>query len=387
MRERYLNGIDRLGQCSEYIEGDRLALYTNCTGLNRYFESSDQLLHADFDLKVLIAGEGGIRGEYLPGQAFEDKRDPLTSLPVISIYHYGDTRLRPDVLDLFDTLVIDIQDIGSRSASTVAAMKQLIEDCAAADKAVIVFDRANPLGGLQTEGLVYMDEFRSPFACSGIPMRHGLTAGELALYFNSKLPEPAEMEVVPVTGWTRNMLFPEFGRSWVATSTQMPHFSTALLYPGMHLFDGTTISVGHGTGLPYEIIGAPFIDALQTSSVLNAKNLSGVYFRPIYFRPSAGRFVGQSCQGVQVQVVDPYIVQPVQIALSLIDRLTHDAGSDFRFLAPSETGTARPLIDLIAGNDWVRQESMNTREVLETGRDYVAQQRKEFEKILIYDAE
>lgn len=387
MRERFMNGIDRLGQFSDYLEGDRLALYTNSTGLNRYYESSDQLLHREFDLTMLIAGEGGVRGEHLPGQAFKDRIDPLTRLPVKSVYYYGATNLTKDDLDMFDTLVIDVQDIGSRSYSAVGTIAQLLKDCSTADKAVVVFDRANPLGGLTTEGLVYMEELQSPLASCNLPMRHGLTVGELTTFINNQLAEPLDLDVVPVTGWTRDMMFPETGRSWVPPNTRIPHFTTALLYPGMHLFDGTNMSVGEGTGLPYEIIGAPFLDALQFATSLNSKRLSGVYFRPIFFRPTAGRFVGQSCQGVQVQVVDLRAVKPIEVALTLMDQLRHDAGGDFHFLLASETGTERPVIDLIAGNHWLRQDSVDTREILEAGKEYVEQQEKEMTDCLLYDSE
>ena len=384
MRERFLNGIDQLGQYGEALRGSRIALYSNSTGMNRYFESTDQLLHHEFDLRLLIAGEGGLRGEYLPKQAFQTQHDPLTGLPVVSVYHYGDKHLTQEDLDLFDILVIDVQDIGARSFNTVPTLKRLMEDCGNRDKAVVVFDRPNPLGGMQMEGLVYMDEFRSDYACSRLPMRHGLTVGELAGYFNSMLPNPVELEVIQMTGWTRDMYYPNTGRSWIPPSLNLPHFTNAILYPGMQIFEGTNLAWGYGTALPYEIIGAPFLDALQLATELNSKNMSGVYFRPVYFRPSAGAFVGQSCQGVQVQVVDPRSYKGLEVALEILDQVRHDAGSDFRFLEARETGTERPLIDLIAGNDWLRQDGMNTREVLHAGREYISQLHEAMEACTLY---
>lgn len=387
MPEHVLNGVDLLSTYLAPYADQRLALYTHAAAVNRNYEATEELLSSDYDLCYLIVGEGGLRGEHYPREVFGDAVDMLTGVPVISMYQYGDIHLTEDVLDGFDVLVVDIRDLGTRANSTVTILHRLLDDCGRAGKKVLVLDRPNPLGGEQRETLPFMEEMASPWGCCDLPLRHGLTVGELARYLNSLLEVPAEIEVGRVRGWQREMMYPDMGRTWIPAPQQVGHYTTALLYPGMRLFEGTNLSFGEGTSLPYEIFGAPFLDALQLSSILNSKTLSGVFFRPIYFRPVAGRYAGKNCQGVQVQVLERRSVRPVEMTVSIMDQLRVGAPGDFRYLDAGETGTLRPMIDLLAGNDWLRQENLNVRELILAGREAVDHFEERVAPYLLYGEE
>lgn len=384
MAKRFLNGIDELGSDSELLGKDRLALFTSASSLNRDFESAEFVLHRNYPLRRLFIGEGGVRGEALPGQVVKSGTDLLTSLPMVSLYDYNHPDVPETCLEDVETLVIDIQDMGTRNYSVVPHLKLLIGLAAKQEKRIVVLDRPNPLSGLVYETIATQSDWSDRVPCLDVPLRHGLTVGELCTLFNAELAQPADLKVVPLPRWTRDLLYSDLNRPWIPPLPTIPSFTAAMLYPGTSLLAGTNVSYGMGTPSPYEIIGAPYLDALQFSSRLNKLLLPGVIFRPVYFKPSFGRHLGRHCQGVQIHIVEPHSLRPVELALRILDVLRSEATGDFYFLPPEETGTERHLIDTLVGSSWVRDPNMSYRDLLIDGRQQAEAFKERSQPYLIY---
>lgn len=322
-------GIERMEEQFENLvaalDGKRVGLLTNPTGVDANFRLiADRLNeHPDVELVSFFAPEHGIRGDLQAGRPEDDLLDPVTGLPVHSLYG---ARYRPtdEQLEDLDTIVFDIQDVGSRFYTYVWTMTHAMEACAANGKSFVVFDRPNPIGLDRVEGAA--NEFNAGLigrkwedAPHGVATRHGLTAGELATIVNEEWMDPkVELTVVKVPGLTRGMSFEETGYPWVFPSPNMPTRETAIVYPGMCLFEGVNMSEGRGTTRPFELTGAPWIDGNLLAANLNTKNLPGVRFRPAYFRPTFSRHAGELCGGIQVHVTNEEAFDPIRTALFVL---------------------------------------------------------------------
>ena len=307
------------------LEGKRVGLLTNYSAVDQQYRYISDRLAADpdVDLVAFFAPEHGLRGEHQAGDGDPDYTDPLTGLPVFSLY--GSRKApTPEQLEMIDVLVFDIQDVGSRFYTYVWSMTYAMEAAAAHDTAFVVFDRPNPIGLDKVEGvpnpfdagLIGRKWAGAPF---GVATRHGMTAGEIALLVNNEWMDPkVDLQVVAVPGLTRAMSFDETGYPWVFPSPNMPTIDTALVYPGMCALEGANASEGRGTTRPFELTGAPFIDPNALAEALNAKNLPGVRFRPASFTPTFDNFAGQVCHGVQVHVTDASQFQAVRTGLEVV---------------------------------------------------------------------
>jgi uncharacterized protein YbbC (DUF1343 family) len=235
---------------------------------------------------------------------------------------YGE-RKRPTAEQLvgIDTLVFDVQDIGARFYTYISTLGYLLEAAAAHGKRVVVLDRPNPIDGVTLEGPL-LDPGRESFiGYHRIPVRHGMTVGELAKLFNSERSIGADLDVVPLRGWRRSMRFDRTGLPWIDTSPNIRSLRAALLYPGLGLLEATNLSVGRGTDRPFEQLGAPWLDADALARSLGEADLAGVRFAPVTFTPSTSVYAGESCQGVAVQLVDPGAIRPVQVGMEIAVRL------------------------------------------------------------------
>lgn len=245
--------------------------------------------------------------------------DAQTGVPVYSLYGGEEGRhMPPEVLEQLDAVIYDIQDLGVRFYTFIATLIGVLEDCAAADREVIVLDRPAPLSGVTVEGGLLDMAYTSFVGPYPLCIRYGLTAGELAGMVNAERKLGCRLTVVPCKGWQRGQLFSETGNLWMAPSLAIPHFETALLYPGTCLFEGTNLSEGRGTACPFELVGAPFIDGVRLAREMNACNLPGVVFTAAYFTPSASKWKGEACEGVQLHITDAHALRPVRTGLTLL---------------------------------------------------------------------
>jgi uncharacterized protein YbbC (DUF1343 family) len=236
----------------------------------------------------------------------------------------------------------------------LSTLYHTLRGAAKAGKPVVVLDRPNPVTGAIVEGPLVEAGFESFVGIVPLPLRHGLTLGELARWMNARQEPKAELSVVPMQGWRREMWFDETGRDWIMTSPAMPRLSTATLYPGTCLVEGTNLSEGRGTALPFEVVGAPWIDGHALAERLNALGLEGVIFRPVMFSPTSSKHRGEPCAGVQLHVSDRQAFRPLHAGLHLIATCQALYPQQFAFLASSREGRP-PHFDLLAGNAWVRE--------------------------------
>lgn len=300
-----LTGIDVLEQNNfRQLAGRNIGLITNQTGINRLGISSIQLLHdaASVNLLVIFSPEHGLLGK-LDIPLIENSEDSATGIKVFSLY--GDTR-RPtsDMLSGIDILVFDIQDIGTRFYTYISTMGQAMQAAAENNIRFVVLDRPNPINGVTVSGPV-LDEGRQSFVgFHRLPVRHGMTIGELALMFKAELKLDLELQIIQLEGWHRADYFDATGLQWVNPSPNMRSLREAILYPGIGLLETTNLSVGRGTDTPFELFGAPWLDGKLLALELLQLKLPGVFFEAIRFMPGSSKFQRQSCNGVRISVTN-----------------------------------------------------------------------------------
>ena len=312
-------GIERLPQYRKIFAGKRVGLITNQTGIDAEGTPSAVLLSRIAQLTALISPEHGIQGNEREGASIGHSTDPRTGLPVYSLY--GNTkRPTPEMLKDIDILCFDIQDVGARFYTYISTMAYAMEECARHKKQFVVFDRPNPIGGA-VEGNMLELTYRSFTGYFPIVQRHGMTVGELALLFNAEYGIHCDLTVITMEGWNRESYFDELPLIWAPPSPNIPSPQTALVYAGVCLFEGTNLSVGRGTTMPFQYLGAPFIDAYHLSEQLNRLDLKGVRFLPAFFTPSLSLYTGQLCGGVQIAVTDRRSFAPVKMAIAVFYEL------------------------------------------------------------------
>jgi uncharacterized protein YbbC (DUF1343 family) len=326
----------------------------------------DRLIAAGVRPTRLFGPEHGVRGEAQDMIGVDDDHDRRTGIPVVSLYGETFESLTPQAKDLagLDVLVIDLQDIGSRYYTYVWTMALALGAAAAAGVAVVVLDRPNPIGGDIIEGGPVRGGFESFVGLGSVPVRHGLTIGEVARLVAAGMPwgvarfaRPldGDLTVVPALGWRRAMRFAETGLPWVMPSPNMPTPDTALVYPGQCLFEATNLSEGRGTTRPFEIVGATFLDGYAWAEALESARLPGIRFRALSFRPTFHKFAGKSSGGVQLHVTDPRAFLPYRTGVALLAAARRLAPEAFRWRAePYEFVADVPAIDLLTGSADVR---------------------------------
>jgi uncharacterized protein YbbC (DUF1343 family) len=288
------------------VKNKKVGLITNPSGVDRKLRNTaDEFFkHPDVNLTALFGPEHGIRGAIYAGEKISDEVDPLTKLPVISLYG-KDRKPTEEMLQDVDVLMIDIQDVGVRAYTFIYTMAKVMEAAAEFHKEVIVLDRPNPIGGIAVEGNLVQEGFFSFVGMYPIPYRHGMTIGELAILFNKAFNIKCELKVIPMLNWERDMFWEDTKLTWVPTSPHMPHWETALFNGATGVYgELRTISEGVGYTLPFEIMGAPWIDGYELAAELNKLKIAGVIFRPLYYKPYYASFKGEVCQGVQIHITD-----------------------------------------------------------------------------------
>ncbi|UTC61834.1 DUF1343 domain-containing protein [Treponema sp. OMZ 787] len=310
-------GIERVEEFFNLFKGKRIGLITNQTGIDSLGRSSIEILHEKTNLKTLFSPEHGIRGNAREGAGIADSVDKKTGLIVYSLY--GKTK-RPtkEMLNEIDVLCFDIQDAGARFYTYIYTMAYAMEACARDGKTFVVFDRPNPINGINVEGNILNEEFKSFTGYFPIVQRHGMSCGELALMFNEEFKIGCNLKVIPMQGWKREDYFEDLNLMWIPPSPNIPTPDTALVYSGFCIFEGVNISVGRGTTMPFKYLGAPYIEAEALAAKLNALRLAGVFFKPAYFTPALSVYKNELCEGVQIIVRDKNKFLPVKTGIAVM---------------------------------------------------------------------
>jgi uncharacterized protein YbbC (DUF1343 family) len=302
-------GIDVLRERNfAMLSGKKVGLITNQTGVDRNLKSTIDILYEapNVQLTALFAPEHGVRGNAYAGSKLGDAKDAKTGLPVYSLYGKA-RKATPEMLEDIDVLVYDIQDVGCRSFTYISTMGLAMQAAAEQDIEFVVLDRPNPLGGEKIEGNYVEDRYISFVSQFKIPYVYGQTCGELALMLNEEnmLGRKCKLTVVPMEGWHRDMKWEDTGLEWVISSPHIPHKHSPYFYPATGIFGELGyISIGVGYTLPFQIMGAPWINATDLADAMNALNLDGVVFRPVYFKPFYATLKGENCQGVEIHFTD-----------------------------------------------------------------------------------
>ena len=314
-----------------------------------------------FRVARLFGPEHGVRGEAQDMEAVDEPSDRTTGLPIVSLYRDSADSLRPKPEDLkgLDAIVYDLQDVGTRFYTFVYTLSYVMEAAREADIPVVVLDRPNPIGGLAVEGPVLDPSMASFVGRFPLPVRHGLTTGELARLFRDVFAIGGDLRVVPLSGWTRDMHYEDTRLPWVLPSPNMPTPETARVYPGGCLIEGTNLSEGRGTTRPFELVGAPWLDAAAFADALaqagDAEGLDGVLFRAAWFRPTFQKHAGRSCGGVQVHVTDSRKARPFATYLVLLREARRHAPDLFDWRRDRyEFVDDRLAIDLLLGRTDLR---------------------------------
>jgi uncharacterized protein YbbC (DUF1343 family) len=355
-----LTGLDQVDALwPRDLKGSRAGLVVHPASMDR------NLRHAvasctrskKFKVTTLFGPQHGILGQTQDNMIeWEGFRDPATGLPVYSLY--GKTRKPlPAMLDDIDVLIIDLQDVGSRYYTFIWTLDLCMQACHEAGKAVVVLDRPNPLNGLGVEGPVLDPEYASFVGLKPLPVRHGMTIGEIALYLCAEYYHGLDCRVVAMKGWKRSMWFEGTGLPWVMPSPNMPTLDTAVVYPGMCLFEATNLSEGRGTTRPFEIFGAPFIRPDTLVSALDDFKLPGVVFRPLSFLPTFQKHANMLCGGAQIHVTDRDKFKPFKTGIAIIKAIHNTWPREFAWKQPPyEYEEVKMPIDILAGTDRLRKD-------------------------------
>jgi uncharacterized protein YbbC (DUF1343 family) len=352
-------GLDQLIQTPPANLGDkRIGLLCNAASVDHDLVHSRIHLHKRFgdQLTALFSPQHGLFAEKQDNMIESDHRiDPVLGVPVFSLY--SRTRIpSKKMFDTIDTLLIDLQDVGTRVYTFIYTMSYCLEAAAQYNKQVIVLDRPNPIGGSKIEGNCLKPQWRSFVGRYPLPMRHGLTIAELAQLFNRQYAINCQLDVIPMKGWRREMLFADTDLHWVAPSPNLPTPASALVYPGQVIWEGTNVSEGRGTAQPFELWGAPYIDPLKIGEALNPEDIRGVILRPVEFEPTAQKWMGQACRGFQLHVSDARTYQPYRTSLALLQAVRCCHGDLFQWkMPPYEYEYERMPIDLILGDSAIRE--------------------------------
>lgn len=363
-------GLDRLLAEASRLDGRRYALLSHAAAVARgpggLQPSHLALAGSGRRPRVLFGPEHGFWGVEQDHVATDDRRDPLTGLEVRSLYGDRPESLRADPasFDGLDLLLVDLQDVGVRYYTYAATAVWAAEAALEAGCEVWVLDRPNPLGGQVVEGGLPRPGFESFVGAFRLPVRHGLTLGELVLLEARRRGfggDPSRLRVLPVEGWKRPQLWPDSGRPWIAPSPNMPSFDTALVYPGLCLLEATTLSEGRGTARPFLWTGAPGIDAGALVGVLGERDLPGVSFLPVLFRPGYQKHAGELCAGVETVVTDAELFEPYRTGVEILAAVREVAPEALGWRSePYEFVGDRPALDLLTGGP-------ECREALEAG--------------------
>lgn len=356
-------GIDRIQEYRLWFQGKRLGMVTSASAVDAYLCPSYLAFHRQFPLACIFTPEHGLSSTFGNWEEVtQEPVEPQTGAALVSLYGNRTAKPLPQQwLDKLDAIVYDIQDLGTRFYTYISTMIRVMEDCAVAGLEFIILDRPALLGGDILEGGILREEYRSFIGPYPLPIRYGLTVGELAKMVNEERHLGCNLRVIPCAGWRREQMFPDFGHTWVKPSGAISDFETALLYPGMCLFEATNLSEGRGTGRTFRLVGAPFVDGERLSGEMNALALPGVVFSPAEFTPVSSKFKDRRCEGVHLQVTDRTSFRSVLTGLALLRKILELWPAQVVF-QPSAFGDG-PHIDYLTGCAILREPLPSTEEI------------------------
>lgn len=361
---KVLNGIDHLEDAKSLLKGKSIGLITNSAGVNADLVHDTKIFQKlDFHIETLLAPEHGIWGNIPAGEVVNDGIDRITGLPVSSLYNDERKNLSKEVIGKLDIIVYDIQDVGSRFYTYISLLKNVMNDCKNTGLSLLILDRINPLGS-QVEGNILKKDYFSYVGTAALPQRYGLTVGELARLFDSEIGLKDKLHILKVLNWDRNKVIPETGLVFMPPSPNIPNFETALAYTGLCLLEGTSISEGRGTTLPFLQFGAPFIKADILAKELNRLKLPSVIFTPAFFTPTFSKYKGEICEGVKLHITDYYKYQPVETGFRILYTLKHLYEDDFKLL-PREKDSKHSFFTLLTGTKLFTEENTDIEELIE----------------------
>nr|WP_319493074.1 DUF1343 domain-containing protein [uncultured Desulfobacter sp.] len=365
---RVKTGLDTLyDDPPDCLKGRRLGLLGNPASITSQFTHAKDVIAQLFpgQLSALFSPQHGF---------FAEKQDNMIesghfmdldlNIPVFSLY--SETRIpTANMFDTIDTLVIDIQDVGTRVYTFIYTISYCLETAAALGKSIVILDRPNPVGGLQIEGNILEEAYASFVGRYPIPMRHGMTVGEISAFFNTSQGINCDLTVVPMQGWTRDMYWQDTGLVWIPPSPNLPTPLSAMVYPGQVILEGTNLSEGRGTTLPFEQFGAPFLD-IHTLKQRVQDRLKGVVLRPLCFQPTSGKWQDQMCKGFHIHVTDRKLYKPYLYSLILLQEIIRANPNEFAFKEPPyEYEFERLPLDLILGSRNLRKHIENINDLIE----------------------
>jgi len=369
-----------IGGPHKEMKDKRIGLLCNPASVNAQFQHAKDLLHQTFpgQLTALFSPQHGLFAEKQDNMIeSDDFIDDDLKIPVFSLY--GTTRVpTPQMFEPIDVLVIDLVDVGTRVYTFTSTLSYCLEVAARYNKEVIVLDRPNPVNGIQVEGNCLSPDLASFVGRYPIPMRHGLTIGEYAAYINQTFHINCQLEVIPMKGWRRRMYFGDTGLPWVLPSPNLPTPASVMVYPGQVIWEGTNISEGRGTTLPFEQFGAPFIDINKILSFIKGPQIPGGLLRPVAFEPTSNKWAQQTCKGFQIHITHPYRYEPYFTSLRLLQAILFCHKDEFQWKPPPyEYEWEKLPVDMIIGDKAIRQQIENL-ENPESIRRRWADERDEF---------
>jgi len=382
-------GSDRL-LTSDRLDGLRVGIVCNPASVDRDLRHvADRLAaHPKARLAAIFGPQHGFRSD-VQDNMIETRHghDEVRRVPVYSLY--SETREpTPEMLAGLDVLVVDLQDVGVRIYTYIYTLANCLKAARRDGLKVIVCDRPNPIGGAQVEGMVLVPGFESFVGMYAIPMRHGMTIGEIARLFNEHFAIGADLEVMTMDGWRRDMYFDATGLAWIMSSPNIPTFDTTTVYPGGVLFEGTNVSEGRGTTRPFELVGAPWVVAERFADAMNAREMPGVFFRPALFEPTFHKHARQGCAGCQIHVRDRRTFRPVEAGVALIEAFRAAAPDQFAWKSPPyEYEFDKMPIDCLAGSSELREQieaRVPAREIARSWEPAVSQFLKVRDRFLLY---
>jgi uncharacterized protein YbbC (DUF1343 family) len=362
-------GLDNINSYKHVFEGKRVGIITNHTAYNSRGQHIMDVFRSMDNVKVVayFSPEHGIRGVEEAGVHVKSMSDPNYQVPVYSLY---DKTLKPtpQMLENLDVLVFDIQDIGARFYTYIYTMSLAMEAAAEYGKRFVVLDRPNPINGLQVEGNILKPQFATFVGLYPIPVRHGMTAGELARMFNEqswlKDSVKADLVVVPMKNWRRSMWYDRTGLKFIKPSPNMVSLETAAVYPGLCLLEGTNVSEGRGTHLPFTQLGAPWMESKSLVSELNKLNLPGICFRPVSFMPVSSKYKDQRCHGVKIVVTNRDLLEPYWCGILIVNKIYQ--------MYPNEFQWKISHFDRLCGTSAVREAITNRSSLKELRENWQA---------------
>jgi uncharacterized protein YbbC (DUF1343 family) len=353
-------GLDRVREgLWKQLKGFKLGLLANQASLDSRLNGAREVISRLLpgDLKAIFGPQHGYGGEDQDNMVETDHAyDSSLKIPLFSLYAEKREPL-PHMLDMLDILIIDLQDVGTRVYTFASTMLNCLKAAAKAGKKVIVLDRPNPLGGNVLEGNLLQPELYSFVGPYRLPMRHGLTMGEMALIFNEGFGLCCDLEIIPMHGWRREMLWNATGLRWIMPSPNMPFPETAYVYPGQVLWEGTNVSEGRGTCRPFEIFGAPYINTESVKKALEPEATRGCFLQEYSFRPTFQKWKGEICDGFMLHIMDFHIFRPYFTSFALLKAVIEIHGKDFEWKKPPyEYEWKKRPIDLIIGDTSLLKE-------------------------------